>query len=72
MSKRRGLNGEATRFIKEAEKLGCVIEFTRGAHLRIRLPNGDTQWSGSSPSDCRSTKNALAKILRILRERTPT
>lgn len=49
----------------QAESQGCRIDATRSQHIRIRLPDGQTQFfTGSTPSDVRSTANLAATLRR--------
>lgn len=47
-----------------AQQHGWKAEKTRGGHLRFSKPGRPLIHTGSTPSDWRSAKNALARLVR--------
>jgi hypothetical protein len=42
----------------------AIIEITGGEHIRLRLPNGESVFCGSTPSDQRALMNLRATVRR--------
>lgn len=44
----------------------AVIEMANGGHLRLRLPNGRSVFTSSTPSDRRTLMNLRSEVRRTL------
>jgi hypothetical protein len=44
------------------------VTVTSGRHYRLTLANGSSVFTGSTPGDVRSIRNAAARIRRMLRQ----
>lgn len=51
----------------EAVKHGASVDLTRGGHLAVRLPNGVTYYTSSTPSDSRVLRHLQADLRRMAR-----
>jgi predicted RNA binding protein YcfA (HicA-like mRNA interferase family) len=58
---------EVRELVEQATERGWTWEFTRKGHLRLKHPNGGTMICGTTPSDHRGSKNAVARMKRIER-----
>lgn len=58
---------------RKAEAMGWAVRLTNGNHLRFDKPGHRPVFTSLTPGDCRSGKNALAKLRRVERqtEKTP-
>ena len=42
------------------------VEFTNGGHIRLRLVNGETVITGSTPSDWRTMRKLRSEVRRAM------
>ena len=55
------------------EFAGATVESTNGGHIRLRLENGETVITASTPSDWRTMRNLRAEVKRAMAtQQTPT
>jgi len=58
---------EVRELVEQATARGWTWEYTRSGHLRLKHPNGGQTIMGTTPSDHRGRKNALARLKRLER-----
>lgn len=69
MAKKMKLKKDTAKFCKELEELGWFPHrFTKTGHLQMKHTTGKFYVISMSPSDHRSTKNALAAMRRMARQ----
>lgn len=60
-------NKETRQLVVKVRKHGWTAEYTKGDHIRLIPPDGDTKRSvviANTPSDARAIKNVLALLRR--------